>query len=342
MASYLDPDGIRIDTVRPTRRRMRSDDLGRTPPFYIDRGGYLVPESAPMGVDMLRSNSTGNRRSYARPVIISHFSERGRPLSHHDEDDRWDSREPSPYSFVGSRPYFRGSRANSRHRSSWGSRDPSPIGYGQLVPYEEREDEEKEAMKRQLMIYKQEMKKKADEKRIKQEVAIRLVKEEEEKKNREEKQKEVEKEAVEKFKKKQAEEEMKKKREKDEREFEYRERVRRDFGDKLPEAEITRIIEMEETKRRALAMAPLFQNNAIPPLFGTLPAGVPPGLPMIAPAGMPVSGQGQAIDMSKPVFTKMSRRHLSLKTLEAFRVDFYVDHVRIVLNQFLESPLILL
>jgi hypothetical protein len=205
-----------------------------------------------------------------------------------------------------------------------------------LVAYDDREDEEKEAMKRQLKLYNQEMKRKADDKRIKEEVAIRLVKEEKEKEKREEKKKEIEKEAVEKFKKKQVEDEEKKKREKDEREREYRERVRRDFGDKLPEAEIERIIATEEARRKAAALAPLYQNSGypnrgIPPLFGALPPGLPPGLPagfpVIAPAGLPVSGQGQAIDMSKPVYTKMSRRHLSLKTLEAFQIDFYVDHV---------------
>ena len=333
MAFYVDPDGNRVDTVRPSRRRMRSDDLGRAPPAYMTRGGLLIPEFGTGGVDMLRSHSTGHRQPYVRPVVVSHFSERGRPLSHHDEDDRWDSREPSPYSFVSSRSYYRGSRANSRHRSSWGSRDPSP-GYGQLVPYDDPEDEEKEAMKRQLMLYKQEMKRKADEKRVKEEVAIRLAKEEKERKEREEQKKEIEKEAIHKFKKKQLEEEEKKKTEKADREREYRERVRRDFGDKLPESEIERIIATEEAKRNAAFMSnstmmgPMFQNPL--PLFGAIPPDVP--APMIAPAGMPVSGSGQAIDMSKPVFTKMSRRHLSLKTLEAFRVDFYVDHVRIALS----------
>lgn len=316
-------------TGRPGRLRNRhgSEHMNRQTVFVQDHNGLLIPAAAlgPGGLQRSTSVSGHGRRSPTQIIINNSQREDHSPVQaprrrsvHHEprfEDDDWDDRAHSPPR----RERERRQRSRVRHRHErHESRSPSPYFdldmERKLRKLEDLEKKEEEA--RQRKRYEEELlvkdaekaaRKKREEELTKAAIAeYNLKQREKEAKEKKEKDdliaeynlKQKEKEAKEKKEKdaliaeynaKQKEKAEKEKKEKEEAEKAFRERVKATFGKAgYSDKSIERILEKEKGGN---------------------------------------SGQMKIMDLTRPTYIKVHRKHLSPDTLDAYDLPWEWDDV---------------
>ncbi|KAI9891162.1 MAG: hypothetical protein M1814_003005 [Vezdaea aestivalis] len=222
----------------------------------------------------------------------------------------------------------------------------------------EREEAKRKEILRQAKLDAEEDAKKRAQKlkdeddRLKREVEERAEKLEQKRKDEEAKRKAHDKLVIEAYEKKQKEEKQKKDNEQKKREEELNEALRKKFAGKIPDSELDRIITGKDQKEKeawkllgfqpGMPLPPTPNQMPPPPPQHPLPPGAPlfqpPGVPFQPPAGLPFQPPAgspfqppagspfqQPIDMSKPVHLRISRQHLSTKSLDYYRVPYKLD-----------------
>ena len=304
MSSYYDEDDeldIRIHRGRASPQPVIYPEHRRParPVYYHHGSSYLEPQYS--SGNLHRSRSTGHRQSPPPPpVIINKIYNEER---YEDEDDR------SAYLQLAPRPRAR-SRSRSRAPSfTSSSRHSSRDEYELEKARKEyelektRKEYELEKTRKELEHFKLKADREDEAKRLKKELELeRLRKEREEEEEKRRAKKEAD-EAVEKWKRKEAERIQREKREEEEAIEKY----------KRKEAE-----RVEKEKKEKEEREKEYQHRLEDDL---------------RKAGMDdrqiavVTKKEKAIDPNRPTFTRMSRRHLSIETLNAYKIDYEFDVV---------------
>lgn len=309
-----------ILSSRPARNRPRqfSEHAHREIMYIQDSRQLLDPTAAAAygaGLQRSRSAAGHGRHSPAQIVINNPPPDDHSPVRNHrrrsqhvyyGEDDSWDEEE---------RAQRHGGRRHARSRGRrYGSRTPSPVRDAEIekqVDVEQRLKkleilEQKEREEEQRRIYKQEQivkaAKEAEEKRKEEEMKKRAVEEYNQKYKQEQalkaekaaeekkKEEELKKRAVEEYNHKQAEKAAKEKKDKEEADKAFRERVKTTFAAAGYSAEsIERILAKEGKGEK--------------------------------------EGQKKIMDLTRPTYIKVHRKHLSPDTLDAYSLPWEWDEV---------------
>ncbi|KAI9829832.1 MAG: hypothetical protein M1826_005409 [Phylliscum demangeonii] len=325
------PEPVVLDATRPARfrRRMASDDFARDGFAWRTTEGLFVPDN---GVGLQRSRSHGHRAPPPaspplHPAVViqqdirqDDFSNRNRPGNMLDpylelelvrererererelERVRERERERERERDRGrrrSRSRSREFREHSRPRP-FASRDPSPFHIWQ-------QELESEHMKKELESFRKQKDREREEQRIRDDLMLRIAKEEQEKRedeerakklkeqavaewqvkerNRIEKEKQEKAQAVLEWQTKERERAEQEKQDKEKREAEYKDRLKKDFG--LSDKQIEKIVDKDKK---------------------------------------PAAGHGNALDLKRTTYTKIARKHISLETLHVFDLPYKLD-----------------
>ena len=255
--------------------------------YYKDGNGLLIPASAAMGGGLHRSHSAAGTRRPAQIVINnSQYEDRSvsrspRRHSHHrksshghdhyydDSEEEYHDRAYSPH-------------RRRRHSRTHGSRSPSPY-------YDAHHDYEMEKKLKKL----EELEEKEKEEQAREKYAEELLLEEAKKAKKKKEDEKMREKAIEEYELKQAEEKAKKEKAKKEADEEFRERVKKTFGQAgYDEESIEKILKKGEKGKD--------------------------------------HGHGKEIkikDLTRPTYIKVHRKHVSPETLDEYNLPWEWDEV---------------
>ena len=275
-----DGDPVILNTRPPRYRGRLGSDYPpqRQAVYYQDGNGLLVPAAQAMGGGLHRSHSAAAARRPAQ-IVINNSQYEDHSVSPHGHSRR----HSHGYDHYPDSEDEYHERAHSPHRRrrpsrSHGSRSPSPYYDYELVKkmkkLEELEEKEKEDIARE----------KYEEERILKEAKKAKKKKEEE---------EFKKKAIEEYHIKQLEEKAKKEKEKKEADEEFRERVKKTFGQAgYDEESIEKILKKGEKGKG--------------------------------------HGHGKELkikDLTRPTYIKVHRKHVSPETLDEYNLPWEWDEV---------------
>ena len=288
------------------RGRLGSEYVPRQPMYYQDANGMLVPSAPMSGVH----RSASARRSTPAQIVINNEYEGHSPIreSHNHRrhsshgrahDYRYDSYSSDEYEHSP----VRHRRHKKGHRSPSPSRSPSPA----YDPEYERkmkkleELEKKEEQEALRARYEEERiiaeAKKAKRKKEEEEFKKKAIEEYELKKaERKKEEEEAKKRAIEEYERKKAEEKARKEKERKEMDEEFERRVKKTFGQVgYDEESIDKLLEKAEKGGK----------------------------------GHHKEKDNRIMDLRRPTFVKVHRKHISPETLDEYDLPWQWDTVRL-------------
>lgn len=204
----------------------------------------------------------------------------------YNEDPRYDDEDDRPYLQIAPRPR---ARSRSRSRVSYESSRHSSRA--------SRDDYELEKTRRELEAFKLKAEREEEEKRLKKEMELEKLRKE---RRDEEEQRRIErenKEAIEKYKMKEAERAAAKKKDEDEAIAKWKAKEEK---------------ERKENEEREKEYQHRLEDDLRKAGYDERQIAV-------------VTKKEKAIDPNRPTFTRMARRHLSIETLNAYKIDYEFD-----------------
>ena len=330
---HYDRAPVVLQASRPIRNRTRqASDHPHHRPLYLNESGALLAPAVGYESGRHRSYSAAGQRPPPPQVIINNaqYEDHSPVRAHrrrsphynydHDYEERGYSRSP---------PRFEVGRPRSRVRSrTHGSRDPSP--------YYHDHDHDHDYEREQRMKRLEELEKKEEERLAKKKLEEQLLlKEAEDAKKKKEKEEE-DKRVIEAWNKKQKESAEKEKKAKEEQEKAFRERVKKTFGAAgYPEEYIEDVIKQGEKGEKVKhgghgehgphpfpVHGPFVEHGQVVPHAPLPPHGVHGGH-----AGHSGHGGLEILDLTRPTYTKVHRKHVSPDTLDMYQLPWEWDEV---------------
>ncbi len=296
--------------ARPGQRRGRlaSDHVDRHPQMYYQDGNRFLVPAGPAGAGRMRAASASDQRRPAQIVInnevVDNHSPQRSPHRHqrhrsHDHDYRYDDYSDDSWDDRAHSPHRH--RRHNRHRRT-PSRSPSPY---------EHYDYDREKLKAKVEELERRERAKEEEERQRERFEEERLLEEARKLKKKEEEEKFKKRAIEEYNIKQLEEKAKAAEEKRKADEDYKKRVVKDFQKAgYDEEEIKEILKGKE-KHHGHEHALVHGGH----------------------------GHEQIVDLRRPTFLRVHRKHLSPETLDIYDLPWDWDEVSFPLTKpSLRSP----
>lgn len=275
--------------VRIHRGRTSPFEYAPRPPIYQSRSGQLL-EIASQRRGHSRSRSHDRRSPSPAPVIINN-----RIYNDHEDD------------YYEEEPRYLPVAIPQRHRSH-----SRPLPQSPPQGYMTREDYELERTRKELEKLKMEAQREEDEKRLKKELELRKLKEEKRVEEEKERAKLEAERAVKEWKAKEAEKERKAEEEKKRAKIEAELAIKEWKAKELEKKEKERKEKEEREKEYQHRLTDDLRRN---------------GMDDRQIAIILKKDRDGAKDATRPTYTRLARRYLSLETLNVNRIDYTIDTV---------------
>lgn len=314
-----------LPASRPSRNRTRhaSDHPHHQPLYLTDPGALLAPAPGYEG-GRHRSYSAAGPRIPPPQVIINNaqYEDHSPVRSHRRRSPHYEYDYPyEERGYSRSPPRFEMGRPRSRVRSrTHGSRDPSPYYYDH--DHDHDHDHEREQKMKKLEEFEKKEEERQAKKRLEEQLLLKGVEDAKKKKEKEEEDKKV----IEAWNKKQKESAEKEKKEKEANEKEFRERVKKTFGAAgYSEEYIEDIIKKGEKGEKVKHGGHVEHGSHAPfPQHGLF---INHG--QVVPHVPHAHSGPEILDLTRPTYTKVHRKHVSPDTLDVYKLPWEWDEVGI-------------